>query len=63
MKLFRKILRGLSLTSVLFIFQACYGAPQVNPDFYENEETKTLQCPDDAEDGGQAPAGPEGSAE
>lgn len=27
-KLFRKILGGLSLTSVLFVFQACYGTPQ-----------------------------------
>jgi hypothetical protein len=24
----RRILRGLSLTSALFIFQACYGTPQ-----------------------------------
>jgi len=27
-KWFRKILGGLSLTSVLFVFQACYGTPQ-----------------------------------
>lgn len=26
--LFRKILAGISLTSVLFVFQACYGSPQ-----------------------------------
>jgi putative lipoprotein (rSAM/lipoprotein system) len=25
---FRKVLQGLSFTSVLFIFQACYGTPQ-----------------------------------
>ena len=25
MKLLRKILKGISLTSVLFVFQACYG--------------------------------------
>jgi hypothetical protein len=27
-KWFRKLLGGLSLTSVLFVFQACYGTPQ-----------------------------------
>lgn len=26
--LFRKIIGGLSLTSALFVFQACYGTPQ-----------------------------------
>lgn len=25
---FRKVLQGLSFTSVLFVFQACYGTPQ-----------------------------------
>jgi len=25
---FQKIIRGLSLTSVMFVFQACYGTPQ-----------------------------------
>lgn len=25
---FQKIIRGLSLTSVMFVFQACYGPPQ-----------------------------------
>jgi len=27
-KIVRKILKGVSLTSVLFVFQACYGTPQ-----------------------------------
>ena len=27
-KLIHKILSGISLTSVLFVFQACYGTPQ-----------------------------------
>lgn len=27
-KWIRKIIRGLSITSVLFVFQACYGTPQ-----------------------------------
>ncbi len=32
-RLFRKLLGGLSLTSALFIFQACYGTPQdMEPD-------------------------------
>lgn len=29
MKWFRRILRGASATAVLFMFQACYGTPQV----------------------------------
>ena len=28
MKVIRKLLKGLSLTSALFVFQACYGTPQ-----------------------------------
>ena len=28
MKLFRNLLKGLSLTSALFVVQACYGTPQ-----------------------------------
>lgn len=28
MKIIRKLMKGLSLTSALFIFQACYGTPQ-----------------------------------
>lgn len=33
MKLLHKILKGISLTGALFVFQACYGTPQV----YESE--------------------------
>ena len=28
MKVIRKLLKGLSLTSAHFVFQACYGTPQ-----------------------------------
>lgn len=34
-KWFRNILKGISLTGALFVFQACYGtpqAPQAEPD-------------------------------
>ncbi|MDD4967871.1 MAG: hypothetical protein PHT07_00420 [Paludibacter sp.] len=27
-RFYRKIIRGLSLTSIMFVFQACYGTPQ-----------------------------------
>ena len=33
MKLLRKMLKGVSLTAAMFVFQACYGTP---PDGYEN---------------------------
>ena len=29
MKWLRNILKGVSLTAALFVFQACYGAPQI----------------------------------
>lgn len=34
-KWFRNILKGMSLTSILFVFQACYGTPAD----YRSEET------------------------
>ena len=35
MRLFRNFLKGASLTTALFIFQACYGTPQGMEDYPE----------------------------
>ena len=43
MKWFRRILRGASATAVLFIFQACYGTPQVP---YEELEAEAEAAPE-----------------
>ena len=41
-KWFRKILGGLSLTSALFVFQACYGSPQdMDPDLQIEGQVKS----------------------
>ena len=40
--LFRKIVGGLSLTSALFVFQACYGTPQdIKPDLLLEGQVKS----------------------
>ena len=40
--LMRKIVGGLSLTSALFVFQACYGTPQdVGLDFFIHGQVKS----------------------
>lgn len=36
MKLFRNLLKGATLTTAMFIFQACYGTP----DWYQNTDIK-----------------------
>lgn len=41
MKFLRKIFKGISLTAVLFVFQACYGTPQV-PTGMENLEDSVV---------------------
>lgn len=43
MKWFRRILRGASATAVLFMFQACYGTPQVP---YEELEAEAEAAPE-----------------
>ncbi|MCR5017748.1 MAG: hypothetical protein K6A64_03015 [Bacteroidales bacterium] len=51
MKWLRNILKGVSLTAALFVFQACYGAPQV-PDEPEDAalvETKAEEAPAEEE--------------
>ena len=37
MKWLRNILKGVSLTAALFVFQACYGSPQM-PEELQAEE-------------------------
>ena len=51
MKIIRKILKGLSLTAALFVFQACYGTPQAGNSGYTEEEetTKVAEVPSDEE--------------
>jgi len=43
MKWFRNILKGLSLTSALFVFQACYGSPPVDYENLQELETEILE--------------------
>ena len=37
MKWLRKLLKGMSLTAALFVFQACYGTPAGYPDDFFDE--------------------------
>lgn len=39
MKWLHNLLKGLSLTACLFVFQACYGTPAGYPDELFEEET------------------------
>ncbi len=48
MKWIRRILKGLSLTAALFVFQACYGTPQSTP--APPVEDETLVKADEAEE-------------
>lgn len=42
-KVFRNILKGISVTSALFVFQACYGGPMPEyPEYIENPEADAL---------------------
>ena len=49
-KLVRNILKGCSLTAVLFVFEACYGTPPVREDYPldEGEETTNTKSADEA---------------
>ena len=41
-RVLRNFLKGCSLTTALFIFQACYGTPQgYNPDIVEETEIES----------------------
>ena len=52
MKWLHNLLKGLSLTAALFVFQACYGTPPGYPDAWEEpveeatvSEAEELQAP------------------
>ena len=63
MKWLRNILKGVSLTAALFVFQACYGAPQV-PEYQEEQEEAVVQTPDEnGEEGTKAAEVTEAPAE
>lgn len=51
MKWLRNILKGVSLTAALFVFQACYGAPQVPEEELDmaQVETKAEEAPAEEE--------------
>ena len=42
MKILRKILKGLSVTAALFVFQACYGTPPYKGPAPEEEAEETV---------------------
>jgi len=48
MKWIHNLLKGMSLTAALFVFQACYGTPPGYPDdFFTEEAVETLADPAD----------------
>jgi len=48
MKWIHNLLKGMSLTAALFVFQACYGTPPGYPEeFYTEEPVETLAEPVD----------------
>ena len=49
-KLIHTILKGLSITAALFVFQACYGSPQPPVNYDEPIETKADEVQQEAED-------------
>lgn len=57
-KLIHTVLKGISITAALFVFQACYGTPGPLPEDYENQmETKAddQQVPEGEDDTAQLP--------
>ena len=42
MKWIHNLLKGMSLTAALFVFQACYGTPPGYPDDFFTEETELV---------------------
>ena len=53
MKWLHNLLKGMSLTAALFVFQACYGTPPGYPDEWEDEES--IEAPAVAQDEMAAP--------
>ena len=55
-KWIRTLLKGFSLTAALFVFQACYGTPQVEPEDLSvqtenNGPTGESEAEEETEDG------------
>ena len=50
MKILRKILKGISLTAALFVFQACYGTPQASQSAGEGEAVEESVVEEDGEE-------------
>ena len=49
MKWLRNLLKGLSLTTALFVFQACYGTPAaIQEDYLLENESEQVPAPEDA---------------
>ena len=65
MKWIHNLLKGMSLTAALFVFQACYGTPPGNPEeFFTEEPVETLANPAaDAVPAAELPAVEEPEAE
>jgi len=45
MKWLHKLLKGMSLTAALFVFQACYGTPAGYPDAWEETAGTVAEAP------------------
>lgn len=65
MKWIHNLLKGMSLTAALFVFQACYGTPPGYPEeFFTEEPVETLANPAaDAVPAAELPAVEEPEAE
>ena len=65
MKWIHNLLKGMSLTAALFVFQACYGTPPGYPEeFFSEEPVETLANPAaDAVPAAELPAVEEPEAE
>ena len=57
MKWIRNILKGLSLTTALFVFQACYGTPPAR--YQEPEEEEVVEVVDTDVEAAEETAGAE----
>jgi hypothetical protein len=65
MKWIHKLLRAMSLATALFVFQACYGTPQIPDDqqFQDEQTTKAADPGENAAEDGQETAAVETPAE
>jgi hypothetical protein len=47
MKWLRNILKGVSLTAALFVFQACYGSPQIPDEQLQAQDDEVVAVADE----------------